>query len=674
MAFPNGLGQDSIDHVLTEGNFYGDCETLDPVEDPIPECPEGAVWNPVEVGGHYFIWDNSTYTLTDGSQLNHLQNGNNYEFTVTHEDGSQTVIQQTADPYFNNLQVEIAAAMGCEVLPVCANHTSPKGCNQNHIDNLDMYPAYDRVATVDVVERLRPETIHLNGEDVGGTTDRTLSVGDEIRLGSTGEIGGKSFDVLVVIDDIQNLDDNGRIELDANPANSPNIVIRDNVVNNPYIVLTKTFVEAGTTTPCPINCPVSMLLSDVDSGNSQDITELIGVETGTPSSVTLGANLYENPNGFNNTTSPSGFTYYGVDPSIAGNPDDWVDEINESNNPETNIAINYDSGFTSGQYIFGSAGTHSGTSGRGFNLGSFETIKQEPDPQNRSENPAQDELWATGWIVDCGDCNPKPVSVEVTNANNSDHIGATKDFIVYGKETEILYRAITCGGVFYKDCEGNDVAAPECCPKPYSGSGGQTVLDLPITQCVDPCFESAIRLTVGRPNGTAVVSYGPYELPFSEFIEVWETEEGKHYITNQNGTGDGTGSIEAHWICPAKYGDTILFDGAAIETLVLSSNPYAEELGCESSEVLATKECNSDQVLNVLTALLEKETYQVAENCVEVDGEVCEAFVSLNSRTLEPVRVVRADTMEEVLPDAEGNYNFVKCCGQPVETEEVKDA
>ena len=68
VTFPDGLSEDPVEHELTEGNFYGDCDTLQAIEDPAPTCPEGAVWNPVEVGGHYFIWDNSTYTLTDGSQ------------------------------------------------------------------------------------------------------------------------------------------------------------------------------------------------------------------------------------------------------------------------------------------------------------------------------------------------------------------------------------------------------------------------------------------------------------------------------------------------------------------------------------------------------------------------------------------------------------------------------
>ena len=110
----------------------------------LPECPVGLEDKCFKTdGGFYEIMDNSTFTLSDGSILNHLQNGNNYELTLIREDGTTVVVQQDADPYFNNLKNNIAAATGCTVLSVCANHTSRKGCSQGHVDNLAMYPAYD---------------------------------------------------------------------------------------------------------------------------------------------------------------------------------------------------------------------------------------------------------------------------------------------------------------------------------------------------------------------------------------------------------------------------------------------------------------------------------------------------------------------------------------------------
>ena len=226
--------------------------------------------------------------------------------------------------------------------------------------------------------RFRPDAIILNGSDVSGTTDRTLAQGDEIRLTNVGVFEGQNLDILVNIDQVENLDNNGQIELDADPANSPNIIVRDNVNRDPHIVFTVTFVEAGTSTDFTIEAPVSLRLSDIDSGDGQDISEVFGIETGTALSVDLGANLHEG--GFINEPSPpAGFTYFQVDPATNGDPNNFFDEINESSNPDTNISINY-SEFTTAQFVAGATGSHSGTSGRGFGLASFEvTIQTSQD-------------------------------------------------------------------------------------------------------------------------------------------------------------------------------------------------------------------------------------------------------------------------------------------------------
>ena len=221
--------------------------------------------------------------------------------------------------------------------------------------------------------QLSPESIILNGADVSGTTVDGIQVGDEIRMANVGEILGKAYDIIVVIDDIQNLDDNGLIQLDADPAGSPNIVVRDNVANNAYVVFTVTFVEAGTSEVCPIECDISMRLSDIDSGDGQDITEVVGARTGSYNSVDIGSNLHQGT-GFTNTTAPGGFDYFEVNPALAGDPTNWIDEINESSNDDTNLSFNY-SGFTSEQYVMGASGSHSGTSGRGFGLARFDVTK-----------------------------------------------------------------------------------------------------------------------------------------------------------------------------------------------------------------------------------------------------------------------------------------------------------
>lgn len=493
-----------VPHELATGNYYGNCDTGLPIEEPVPPCPEDAVFQPVELGGSYFILDNSNW---DGAPTNHITNGFNFEFTFTYDDGSTAVVQQTADPLFANMLGEFAAGLGCTVVSVCANHTSANGCNAGAVANLANYPAYDA------------------------------------------------------------------------------------------------------------------------------------------------------------PTFPA-------------------------------------------------------------------------DVQNNLSNPDRDELWATGWLIDCDDCDKKVTRVEITKSNDAAYIGAFKKPTVYDKVPEVVFRAVTCDGIFWKDCEGNDIEGPanpccvkpvgagpelpieECClvadpsdvnrwcqnfkrefpfgngsadttytyeiggasapvPNPHTeaeaiaaleslvpdagwvfdengvlcrtdGPGGVvfksvTCRDLQkgiglqsptqsfiegaepeckdyvrtwgkfeepiadtlavssaklcelaetITECPNACAESATRLTIGRP-APGTYSYGGVTgASIQEFEENWEAQGGKAYITNQNGTGDGTGSIEAHWICPAIEGEEVLFNGEPLEQpLTISPNPMAGELGCLPEKVLNTKLC-----------------------------------------------------------------------------------
>jgi len=64
----------------------------------------------------------------------------------------------------------------------------------------------------------------------------------------------------------------------------------------------------------------------------------------------------------------------------------------------------------------------------------------------------------------------------------------------------------------------------------------------------------------------------------------------------------------------------------AIETLVLSPNPFAEELGCVQEDAVATKECNSDAILN---ALNNSTNTHLIEGCLE--GEI-EAFTIVDDQ------------------------------------------
>jgi len=265
---------DPVDHELAPGNYYGDCDTLEPVIPTPPPCPEDATWNCVEFsGGFYGILDNSNWV---GAPTPHLKNGNNYEFTFTHADGTTTVVQQSADPYFPNFKTEFEAAMpGCTVVFVCANHTSPKGCNPGHVANLAQYPAYD-------------------------------------------------------------------------PPSAPG------------------------------------------------------------------------------------------------------------------------------------------------------------DIQNNIANPDVSELWATGWLLDCGGCTSPVVNAEITASTDPAWVGVNKDIITHTKPSVTAFQAVTCDGTFYRDCDGNDILAPLCCPKPCDPAADK-LCDVTSTDPL-PCAEDGVTETVVDGEGSWSIS------------------------------------------------------------------------------------------------------------------------------------------------------------------------
>ena len=59
---------DQVEHELTAPNYYGDCDTLEPVEDPI-ECPENATWEAFTVQKQWTPLDNSLWTWAVGVNI-----------------------------------------------------------------------------------------------------------------------------------------------------------------------------------------------------------------------------------------------------------------------------------------------------------------------------------------------------------------------------------------------------------------------------------------------------------------------------------------------------------------------------------------------------------------------------------------------------------------------------
>ncbi len=258
-----------------------DCETgEEPFVEP-PPCPEGAVFECVEIPGNgYGILDNSLWNDGAAAPANHLQNGNAYEIELTKADGSTMLLGPLADPYFNTFMAAFNAAPGCKVLPVCANHTSPKGCAASHVANLAAYPAYDA-------------------------------------------------------------------------------------------------------------------------------------------------------------------------PTAPG------------------------------------------------------------DPQNNLGNPALEELWATGWLLDCAGCESPIVRAEIVGATDPAWIGVAKDIIVHEGEPTTAFRSLNCEGVFWKDCDGNDIPAPTggCCATPCAAPAPAAAIDAALIECCPEGGGAAVEYVRPEPQDTEQ-SYG----------------------------------------------------------------------------------------------------------------------------------------------------------------------
>ena len=100
----------------TEGTFFGDCDTLEPVGEPIPLCPENAVFECVQIPAFGHIVDNSFWI---GAPADHL---NNLNATLEIEQVNGTVSQHPIDSSNPTNFLRLALqAVGFNVQNVCAN-------------------------------------------------------------------------------------------------------------------------------------------------------------------------------------------------------------------------------------------------------------------------------------------------------------------------------------------------------------------------------------------------------------------------------------------------------------------------------------------------------------------------------------------------------------------------
>ena len=137
------------------------------------------------------------------------------------------------------------------------------------------------------------------------------------------------------------------------PNSAPTIFVSENVNFDPFVRYSITLVESGTDTPVTLQNPTQILITDVDSGTGLDISEVFGVQTGAAQGVELGSTIASG--GFvNGPAVPTGFDYYRVDPTFAGNSNDFEDEINiRDSSADINITVD---NFSSTEFVLGSTG------------------------------------------------------------------------------------------------------------------------------------------------------------------------------------------------------------------------------------------------------------------------------------------------------------------------------
>ena len=236
----------------------------------------------------------------------------------------------------------------------------------------------DNDGILDVDEGLRQDsfspdsTILTRGgiDTVVTGIETVLQVGDVLRYTNSITIDSESIDAVLTILETGNLDPGGEIRLSANA--SPSITVDENVNLDPFVRYSVELFEAGTNIAVTLDNPTELILTDIDSGNNRDISEIVGVQSLAADSVELGGNLTSG--GFvNGGTVPAGFDYFRLDPTLAGDPTNFTDEGNTAiGDDAATVFVNFSS-FSSAEFVLGSTGSYTGNPGieRGFRILDF---------------------------------------------------------------------------------------------------------------------------------------------------------------------------------------------------------------------------------------------------------------------------------------------------------------
>jgi hypothetical protein len=202
----------------------------------------------------------------------------------------------------------------------------------------------------------------LNGTTFTGAV--TVVAGDVVRLVDVLTIDGQSVDLLLTVLSIANVNGNttisevGSVEILASPSLDPQVEVQ------------LSFVLGGTDTLYALPSTGQFVIQDVDSQDGIDMTEVVGLQSGGFGSVVAGSDLASG--GFANSVDPAGYDFYRMDPAVAGDVNNWVDEVNVFGNPATNtLTASTAAGFSTARFVYGATGTEAGQMPRAIHLGSF---------------------------------------------------------------------------------------------------------------------------------------------------------------------------------------------------------------------------------------------------------------------------------------------------------------
>lgn len=221
----------------------------------------------------------------------------------------------------------------------------------------------------------------LNGGPFGTTNFNGLVVGDQIRIQDVGTFNGVVTDVLITITGNTNTT-NSEASVNYNPRRGTLLVIDSNSSLDEHTRFTIELVETGAIVPNMVAL-LDFPIMDIDSAEGRDFTEIIGVLNPTSFGFNPTTNL--EIGGFANGVAPAstaGHTFARLNPAIAGNPLDWVDEGNDPNGSpfvDNFAATSTFENVSMIDVLYGTTGSRLEAGNRGIDLSEIRIKTQDTD-------------------------------------------------------------------------------------------------------------------------------------------------------------------------------------------------------------------------------------------------------------------------------------------------------